>query len=192
MGRTSALASRRAVGNGRWSVSRRGFTLIELIVVIALITILATLTVSAVFKVKEQSRIKAARSGAARLAQAVEAYQVQVGYLPTHFGKIGATLYSFDPENNPDASYENWPVITQINGVMSRDQLFRLAASELNGLGSFKDPWGRPYRVVMWREAGATYDKFFQVYSCGSNMKWEHGVSDPKKPGKPDDIAPKS
>ena len=171
---------------------RLGFTLIELIVVIAIIIILATLTVSAVFKAKETSRLKAARAGAARLAQAVEAYQVQVGYLPTHFGKIGAALYSFDPENDADTKYENWPVLQQINGVMNRDQLFRVAAGELNAAGSFKDPWGRPYRVVMWREAGATYDKFFQVYSDGSNMKWEHGVNDPKKPGKPDDITPRS
>jgi hypothetical protein len=74
---------------------------------------------------------------------------------------------------------------------MNRDPFLELAASETNTLGSFKDPWKRPYRVVMWKDQPTdALNKYFQVYSCGPNTKWEHGKNDTTAAGKPDDIAP--
>jgi hypothetical protein len=62
---------------------------------------------------------------------------------------------------------------------MSRDPLFKLAQVELNPAGSFKDPWGRPFRVVMWKEKPTDrLTRFFEVYSSGPDAHWEMGAGD--------------
>jgi prepilin-type N-terminal cleavage/methylation domain-containing protein len=149
----------------------RGFTLVELLVVITVIALLAALTISAAMKVRITMRVRVARGSASRMGQAVEAYQALMNFLPVH------TLY--DPEADADDYYQNYEIINQLNGVMSRDPLLKLEEEEMNEKGSFKDPWGKPFRVVMWKErpTDQVY-KYFQVYSCGQNAKWEFGNGD--------------
>jgi prepilin-type N-terminal cleavage/methylation domain-containing protein len=152
-----------------------GFTLIELLVVIAVISILAMLTVSAAMQVRGRMRVRTARGSASRLAQAIEAYQAQMNFLPAH------VLYN--PETDGDADYENYEIIAQLNGIMNRDPLIKLEEEEKNVHGSFKDPWGRPFRVVMWKERVTdVYYKYFQVYSCGQDAKWGMGAGDDLEP----------
>jgi prepilin-type N-terminal cleavage/methylation domain-containing protein len=165
-------------------VRRRGFTLIELLVVITIMVILATLAVAAAFKVKQTNQLKVARTSGYRLAQAIEAYKDLQGYLPLQ------VLY--DAETDADDVYENWDLVWQLNGVMNRGELLDITSAEKNASGSFKDPWRQPYRVVVWKEKPAdALNRYFQVYSCGPNMKWEHGRNDPTAVDKPDDIAPR-
>ncbi len=146
----------------------RGFTLVELMVVISVIGILASITVSAAMKVRQTMRVRVARASASRLAQAIEAYEALMNFLPVQ--------NVYDAETDGDDIYENWDLIAQIQGVMSRDPLLKHEASELNAAGSFKDSWGRPFRVVMWKEGDLV--KYFQVYSCGENRLWEVGNGD--------------
>jgi prepilin-type N-terminal cleavage/methylation domain-containing protein len=154
---------------------RRGFTLIELLVVIAVIGILAAITLSAAFLIQRRTRVRLARGSAGRLQQAVDAYQVQMNFLPVH------KLYS--PETDADGDYENYELVAQLNGIMSRDKLLKLERSETNSSGSFKDPWGRPFRVVMWKKRpGDKHYHFYQVYSCGENAVWEMGGGDDLTP----------
>ena len=159
-------------------LQRRGFTLVELMVVITVIGILAALTVSAAFQVRYSMRIRTARASAGRMAQAIETYKALQGFLPA-----GAHL-------TYEAGYENDDVIQQLNGVMNRPELFKLGGSELNAAGSFKDPWGEPFRLVLWKESDDdAVCRFFQVYSCGPNCTWEGGRGqDATPPG--DDLTP--
>ena len=177
----------------------KGFTLVEMVVVIAIITILATLAVSAIFRVKYNSRINAAKASAIRLCQALEAYQAQMGRLPGYPGNVYVSdLITHEPGVTP---YDNWQIVEQLNGIRHRDPFLRIKLSETSPNGGFKDPWGHPYRVWMWpgkRSDGSDepLDRFFQVYSDGPNMKWERGwpvgaESLPPDITTPDDIAPK-
>ena len=152
--------------------------------VIAIITVLATLAVSAVYRAKISNQIRIARTSGTRLAQAIEAYKVHQGFLPLQ------VLY--DAETDGDGVYENCDLIGQINGVMNREPFLELAPGEMDPAGSFKDPWGRAFRVVMWKEnASDALNRYFQVYSCGPNRKWEMGRNDPAASDKPDDIVPR-
>jgi type II secretory pathway pseudopilin PulG len=167
-------------------------------VVIAVIGILAALTVTAAMKVRSTMRVRGARADAQRLAQALEAYQALRNFLPVH------NFYNANTDG--DLVYENCDVIRQINGIMSRDPLLKLERRELSAAGSFKDPWGRPFRIVMWKDGepftdldqngdwdsgepytdqnsngkwdGDQFFKYFEVYSCGENAKWEMGAGD--------------
>jgi len=148
---------------------------VELMVVIAVIGILAAITVSAAMKVRQTMRVRVARASASRIAQAIEAYQALMNFLPVQ------TLY--DAENDADTDYQNCDLIDQLNGVMNRDPLLKLERSELNETGSFKDPWGRPYRIIMWKEKPSdALCKYFQIYSCGENRRWEYGNGDDQVP----------
>jgi tetratricopeptide (TPR) repeat protein len=57
-------------------------------------------------------------------------------------------------------------IVRQVNGVMNRDHLLRQAQSELNSVGSFKDPWGLPYKVVTWANP-ADLERLGKLYSLG-------------------------
>jgi hypothetical protein len=127
-------------------------------------------------KVRKTMRIREARASASRLAQALEAYQAQMNLLPVH--KV------YDAESDADGFYQNSEIIAQLNGIMRRDPLMMLEEEERNEYGSYKDPWGRPFRVIMWKALpGDAYYRYFQIYSCGPNAKWELGAED--------DLAPK-
>ena|GEM_PF-2957796 len=165
------------------SARSSGFTLIELLVVIAIIVILATLAIAAGFKVRETNRQRVARTNGIRLAQAIEAYRDQQGFLPS----ASISTAAYDAWTDTNAQYGNFPVIRQVNGVMNREKFLELNAGELDTAGSFKDPWGQAFRVVVWKmdpnNSGrmlysAEPAKFFQVYSTGPNRVWDQGAGD--------------
>jgi len=64
-------------------MSRRGFTLIELVVVVAAIAILASIVSPALFRNVGDARISAARSDLSTLTLALESYALAAGRYPT-------------------------------------------------------------------------------------------------------------
>jgi prepilin-type N-terminal cleavage/methylation domain-containing protein len=150
---------------------RTGFTLIELMVVIAVIALLAALTTGVYVAVKKNSARNAVRGELTLLASAIEIYQARKNCLPI------ATLH--DGAADPDGAYENFEVIRQVNGIMSGPPLLKVPDDRRNAAGSFTDRWGTPFRVLFFKvKPTDKKPKRFEVYSCGPNRKWESGAAD--------------
>ena len=151
-------------------------------VVISIISILAAISVGAAFRVRYTMNIRIAKANAARFAQAIESYRALETFLPVQ-SIYSAPPTGFDPMNDADGDYENWDLIRQVNGIMGRDPLLKLASNELNENGSFKDKWGRPFRVIMWKANDSdAYYKYFTVYSSGPDTVWAQGAGDDINP----------
>jgi len=62
--------------------SRGGFTLVEVLLVLAILVVLGSLVTVSIIQVQKSSNIKAAKSQILMLQSAVEMYQVDIGRLP--------------------------------------------------------------------------------------------------------------
>ena len=102
---------------------QRGFTLIELMVVVVILGILAVLVVPKVLDRPDQARVMAARQDIAGVMQALRLYRLDNGRYPTSTQGLRALIER--PAGNPPPA--NW-----------RQSLERLP----------NDPWGAPYQYL--------------------------------------------
>ena len=105
------------------STASRGFTLIELMVVLAIIGVLAALVVPSVLNRAEESRVTAARVDIQNLMQALKLYKLDNMRYPT--AEQGLQALVTQPTQPPVP--QNWkPYIDKLPN----------------------DPWGNPYRYL--------------------------------------------
>ena len=102
-----------------------GFTLIEIMVVIAIIGILATLIVPKIMGRPDEARATAARHDVGTIVQSLKLYRLDVGRYPTTEQGIKALVEKPTTEPVP----QNWK-----------------AGGYLDSLP--KDPWGNPYQYI--------------------------------------------
>lgn len=103
----------------------RGFTLIEIMVVVVIMGILAALVVPRLMGRTDEARVLAARQDIATIMQALKLYRLDNSRYPTTEQGLQALVAK--PSNDPVP--QNW----KAGGYMER----------LN-----KDPWGNPYQYL--------------------------------------------
>jgi general secretion pathway protein G len=121
---------------------RTGFTLIEILVVIAVIAILASLVAPNVFQHVGTARSTTARSQVEMLATALDAYRLDNGRYPST--SQGLTALVSAPADEPTATW--------------RGPYLRRAVP--------LDPWGKPY---VYRFPGETNPAGFDLLSSGAD-----------------------
>jgi general secretion pathway protein G len=134
----SQLASKPVVRSSR----QRGFTLLEMLVVLVIIGMIAGLVGPRLFTQVDRSRVQTAETQIRMLRGALETYRLDVGTFPTEAQGL-AVLYR-KPSDEPAASRWQGPYLDEEPPL---------------------DPWGNPY---LYSRPGR--DGFpFALYSLGAN-----------------------
>lgn len=120
-----------------------GFTLIEIMVVIAIIGILATLIVPKIMGRPDEARATAAKHDVGTLVQAFKLYRLDIGRYPTTEQGVKALVEKPTSEPVP----QNWKAGGYLDSIP-------------------KDPWGNPYQYA---NPGTRSE--IDVYSFGADGK---------------------
>jgi general secretion pathway protein G len=107
------------------TVSGRGFTLIEVMVVVVILAVLAAILVPKIMSRPDEARVVAARADIAGIVQALKLYRLDNSFYPTTEQGLQALVTL--PSSAPIPS--NW----KRGGYLDR---------------SPKDPWGREYQYL--------------------------------------------
>jgi len=122
--------------------SEKGFTLIEVILVMVIITILASVVVPKFTKRSEEARISAANADIASLEVALDAFEIDTSRYPTTIEGLQALV-------EPPTNIVNWKGPYIKRGVPN-------------------DPWGIPYE---YEEPGRNNTYGYDLYSSGPDLR---------------------
>lgn len=133
---------------------RAGFTLLELLMVLAIVAVLMALVIGAIGVVRSKARAAQAQAMVLGLSAALETYAAEeaVHRFPLHeslfvppvappYEVARAPLAGVDPEG--------------LIGLLSARKPFAQDGSRFDEAGRMLDPWGRPYRYHLKRPAPA-------------------------------------
>lgn len=163
--------------------TKGGFTLIELILVIAVIMVLSGITFGIARGVQNAQARAAAKAELAVIAQALEGYKSTHGDYPwaadsealakalmgwMAFSGSGSsmTFVTVNSADVPTSGPKNFIDPTKLDYSGSLPD----AANEEPGSGAFLDPWGNPYVYKYKTSAADSWEVFgFHLYSVGEN-----------------------
>jgi general secretion pathway protein G len=129
--------------HGAESQTQHGFTLIEVMVVIAIIGIMATLIVPQIMSKPDEARVIAAKQDINSIVQALKLYRLDIGQYPSTEQGLAALVAKPSTGQIP----QNW----KSNGYLDRLP---------------KDPWGYPYQYLNPGVRGE-----IDVFSFGADNK---------------------
>jgi general secretion pathway protein G len=141
--RTFNFFDRKLNGHSIENRSQLGFTLIEVMVVIAIIGIMATLIVPQIMSKPDEARVIAAKQDINSIVQALKLYRLDIGRYPTSEQGLSALVAKPTSEPIP----QNW----KVNGYVDRLP---------------KDPWGFAYQYSNPGTRGEV-----DVFSLGADNK---------------------
>ena len=124
--------------------AQKGFTLIEIMVVIVIIGILATLVIPRIMGRPDEARVVSAKHDVATLVQALKLYKLDSGRYPTTEQGLNALVQKPTSEPVP----MNW----KTGGYLDKLPL---------------DPWGTSYQYTN----PGTHNNEIDVYSFGADSK---------------------
>lgn len=108
---------------------QRGFTLVELLLVLVILALIAGLVLPGIIGKAESAKVKAASSQISRISMSVESFYLDTGVTPS----------SLDDLVNEPSGVTGW------NGPYIKNTLL-------------KDPWGEPYKYSVPGDHGADFD----------------------------------
>lgn len=149
--------------------SLTGFTLIEILIVIAIIMTLAGLVVGGAQQARKKATTSKAKAAVASLETALSMYEVDYGSYPA--GSNSEMVNAL--KNDPDDGIWRGPYM-----MFKQNELIN---------GEFIDPWGSAYHYDNPGSGSHGHENYIDIYSYGPNKTDDGGVYDPAS-GK-DDIS---
>jgi general secretion pathway protein G len=142
-------------------MSRRGFTLVELLVVLAILGILASLVTAGAQAARRRGAVTKAKATIAALETAIAMYEGDLGEYPASGNETLISALQDDPK---DADW-NGPYM-------------EFKEEELKD-GQLLDPWGEPYSYVSINGGAPQHrERSFDLWSFGPNREDDGGTGD--------------
>jgi len=160
--------------------NNKGFTLIEMLTVIAIIAILAGLLFPAISGARRKAQIAQAESEIKSIESALKAYYTEYGRWPIGNGGGGDFSYGKFETGGPSGCCENYYLMDALRGIPDtygapcgsnyqgqnnpRNIVFlEIAASSMDSYGNYVDPWKHPYQITL----DTDYDGNCDSLGCG-------------------------
>ena len=124
--------------------ARRGFTLIEILLVLAIIIMIASVAIVALLPQRERARLDAAKVLVSQVEQALDAYSLNVGHYPTEEeGSLQALLVK--PTFESEAMAARWagPYLKQ----QPMDPWDNLVNYQLSEAGTMEEGQTKSYKL---------------------------------------------
>jgi len=161
-----------------------GFTLVELLTVIAIIAILMGILLPTVAVVKQSAKKAQAKSDAVMIVNAIEAFYTEYGHYPLPDSVDPGPNDVIFGDSNDGGSYTNSQIMDVLRAreaeagiaadkiVNFRNKVFTegvVAKKEgrygIQEDGTFLDPWGIPYVIAMDTSYSKVTETFMDAYS---------------------------
>jgi len=173
--------------------NRKGFTLIELVIILGVLAVLAAILVPLVTRYISESRVTAAKADCKSIATAVTDYSKDIGKLPgwdwddhNYVTQVfltgeGASLPDYDDDDWEGLSTKDLYKYLQTSSGLSEDNAPSRILSKWNGpylrVSDSYDPWGNPYILVVVTDSNGKKVSRVVVLSAGSDSTIDSEIS---------------